>query len=186
MKVLGIMGSPRRGGNTDMLLSWIMAGVEMAGGETETVYLHELTIKECDGCLACWKKHPCPKKDDMNILYEKIAESDAYVFGTPVYWYGPTALMKGFIDRWVYFNYEGNRPQVRGKSALLAVPYEESDPVNGEAVAEFFQRSLNYLEMRLAGSLLIGEVGEKGAVRKNKAWEEDCIRLGRMLAEEVE
>ena len=182
MEILGIMGSPRRNGNTDILLSWALAGAEQAGATTKIIQLKELTINECDGCLACWKNAPCPKQDDMNPLYEKITASDAYIFATPVYWYGPTALMKGFIDRWVYFNAPDNRTKIRGKSAALLVPYEETDPINGEAVSQFFQRSLSYLEMKLIGELLVGDVGPKGAVKAIPELELAARRLGERLA----
>ena len=56
----------------------------------------------------------------MAEVLPRLAESDALIFGTPVYWYGPTALMKAFLDRFVYFNCPQNRPQMRGKGAVLA------------------------------------------------------------------
>ena len=75
--------------------------------------------------------------------------------GTPVYWYGPTALMKGFIDRWVYFNGPGNRDQVRGKSLVIVVPYEEEGPEVVAPVVGFFERCFEYLEMNLVGKLIV-------------------------------
>ena len=85
----------------------------------DQVFLNDLHIEECIGCHACWKIGSCVKQDDMNILYQKILESQVIVFGTPVYWYGPTTLMKGFIDRFVYYNCPQNRPKIKGKCALL-------------------------------------------------------------------
>lgn len=53
----------------------------------------------------------------MNGFYQKIIDSDILVFGTPVYWYAPTAIMKAFIDRFVYFNCPENREKIRGKNS---------------------------------------------------------------------
>ena len=128
-KILGIMGSPRMNGNTHILVNKILKGAEDNGASTEIIFLKDMDIKECDGCHTCWKGKDCSKKDDMNNIYPKIIDSDVIVFGTPVYWYGPTALMKAFIDRFVYFNCEENRAKIRGKLAAVAVPFEEENPI---------------------------------------------------------
>ncbi len=182
MKILAVVGSPRTGGNTDILLSKIGEGAQMAGAEVETVHLGGLQVRECDGCHACWKGRVCSKDDDMRPLYPKIAGSDAIVFGTPVYWYGPTALMKAFIDRFVYFNCEANRPQVRGKKAVVAVVLEEDREETWRPVVEFFERSLGYLEMQLTGMIVVPGVGAKGAIRRKPEQLEEAMRLGQRLA----
>jgi len=182
MKILAVVGSPRRGGNTDILLSKIADGARAGGAEVETIQLGGLQVRECDGCHACWRGRPCSKDDDMRAIYPKIAASDAIVFGTPVYWYGPTALMKGFIDRFVYFNCEANRPQVRGKKAVVAVVLEENREETWKPVVEFFERSLAYLEMALAGTIVVPGVGTKGAIRGKPEQLEEALRLGQRLA----
>lgn len=182
MKVLAVVGSPRRGGNTDILLSKIAEGARAGGAQVEAVHLGGLQVRECDGCHACWRGRVCSKDDDMRELYSKIAGSDAIVFGTPVYWYGPTALMKGFIDRFVYFNCEANRPLVRGKKAIVAVVLEASHEETWRPVVEFFERSLAYLEMELVGTIVVPGVGMKGAIRRKPEQLEEAFRLGQRLA----
>jgi len=118
----------------------------------------------------------------MCELYRKIAASDAIVFGTPVYWYGPTALMKAFVDRFVYFNCEANRPAVRGKRAAVAVVLEETSEQTWRPVVDFFAKSLAYLEMRLAETILAPGVGEKGAILREPQRLEEAYRLGGRLA----
>lgn len=117
----------------------------------------------------------------MQALYEKIAASDVIVFGTPVYWYGPTALMKALVDRFVYFNCEANRPLVRGKRAALAVVLEETHEETWRPVVEFFEKSLAYLEMNPAGTIVAPGVGEKGAIRRESQRLEEARLLGRRL-----
>lgn len=150
-KVLGVVGSPRKKGNTHLLVAKMLEGAEAEGVATELVFLNGLEILECDGCRVCWKRGGCAKNDDMIELYRKIEESDAIVFGTPVYWYGPTALLKGFLDRFVYFNCPENRKKIRGKRAALAIPFEEEDESAAELIVALFERSLAYLEMELLG-----------------------------------
>ena len=143
-KILGIVGSPRINGNTHLLISKILEGAQNFGLEADLIFLKDLDIKECDGCHSCWKGNQCSKNDDMNIIYPKIIASDIIVFGTPVYWYGPTALMKGFIDRFVYFNCPENREKVRGKMAILVVPFEEDNVETAEPLIKMFEKSFSY------------------------------------------
>lgn len=181
--VLGVVGSPRKNGNTDLLVARILEGAQTAGAATETVHLGDLSILECDGCLACWKGKPCPKQDDMNPLYSRIIASDVIIFGTPVYWYGPTALMKCFVDRFVYFNCPENRTKIRGTQAILAVPYEEESPESAELVVAFFERSLAYLEMELVGKVVVPGVSKKGDVLGKSDRLQTGYELGRKAAE---
>ena len=178
-KVLGVVGSPRKKGNTDILVASVLEGAQEEGAKTEVIFLNDLHIAECDGCHACWKEKPCKKKDDMNGLYPKIIESDVIIFGTPVYWYGPTALMKGFIDRFVYFNCPGNRLKIKGKDAILAVPFEEDHPDAATPLIAFFEKSLNYLEMNIIGKILVPGVTLRGEIAKKNDRIQEAFELGR-------
>ncbi|MFC1526149.1 flavodoxin family protein [Candidatus Latescibacterota bacterium] len=181
-RVLGVVGSPRRQGNTHILVGHVLAAAQAASATTDLVMLGDLKVRECDGCHACWKGQECSKADDMVALYERIAASDAIVFGTPVYWYGPTALMKAFLDRFVFFNCPQHRPMVRGKAAALVVPFEEEDPATAELLVEMFRRSLNWLEMTLAGVVLAPGAGERGAVRSHEKALAEATSLGTSMA----
>jgi multimeric flavodoxin WrbA len=181
-KILAVVGSPRQGGNTDLLVSRMAEGAREANAQVEIIRLGEWQIRECDGCHACWKGRPCSKKDDMLALYPKIAASEIVIFGTPVYWYGPTALMKGFIDRFVYFNCEANRPMIRGKRAVVAVVLEETHEPTWRPVVEFFEKSLAYLEMKPAGTIVVPGVGKKGEILNRPERLEEAYRLGTELA----
>jgi multimeric flavodoxin WrbA len=182
-KLLAVMGSPRRQGNTHAMVLGVLEGAKTCGAESEIVLLGDLDIAECNGCLACWKTGRCAKKDDMNRLYDLIAESDAVVFGTPVYWYGPTALMKAFLDRFVYFNCPENRGKVKGKDAALVIPFEEDDPHAADLVIALFEKSLAYLEMNLVGTVIAPGLAQKGEVAGNAAVMERTAELGRKLAD---
>jgi multimeric flavodoxin WrbA len=181
-KVLGIVGSPRKKGNTDILVASILEGAQKEGAKTEVIFLNDLHIAECDGCHVCWKAKPCRKKDDMNRLYPKIIENDVIIFGTPVYWYGPTALMKGFIDRFVYFNCPENRLKIKGKNAVLAIPFEEENPETAMPLVTFFEKSLNYLEMNIVGKVIVPGVTLKGEIVKKKNRIKEAFELGRRVA----
>ncbi|MBU0967523.1 MAG: flavodoxin family protein [Proteobacteria bacterium] len=99
MKVLVFNGSPRRGGNTQVLLSAVAKGVESAGGEIEIIRLADLNISPCQSCGGCDKTGICVVKDDMGLLYEKIDQVKRIILASPIYFYGVTAQAKAFVDR---------------------------------------------------------------------------------------
>lgn len=179
--ILGVVGSPRKNGNTDILVSRMLDGARDSGAAVEKIFLGDLKITECDGCHACWKTERCAKDDDMQALYPKIIGSDLIVFGTPVYWYGPTALMTGFLDRFVYFNCPATRAKIRGKGAFLAIPFEEEDPATADPLKMMFSKSLAYLEMKLLGTILAPGVGAKGEILKRPELLEEAVRIGARL-----
>jgi multimeric flavodoxin WrbA len=182
-KILVVMGSPRKGGNTDLLVRKLAEGAASKGAKVDMVSLAGLNIRECDGCHVCWKGKSCCKKDDMLGLYEKIIESDAIVFGTPVYWFGPTALMKAFIDRFVYFNCPENRVKIKDKAVATIIPFEDDDLDTARPLVELFEKSFDYLEMRLVGSVVVGGVGGKGDILKKPDRLNEAYELGKRLAD---
>jgi len=102
MKVLAFNCSPRMDkGNTAMILTPFLEGMREAGAEVELLYTKKLKINPCQGNFICWSKTPgkCFQKDDMQMLYSKLRESDIWVFATPVYVDGVAGPMKNLMDR---------------------------------------------------------------------------------------
>ena len=160
----------------------MLAGAQAAGAETDRLFLGDLRIEECHGCHACWAGKVCPRDDDMIDVYPRIIESDVIIFGTPVYWYGPTALMKAFIDRFVYFNCPENRTRIRGKRAAIAICLEEDNLETASLLVAFFEKCLDYLEMNLVGKIVVPGVTKKGEIRKKEDRLSEAWEMGRALA----
>jgi len=161
MKVLGLVGSPRRGGNTDLLVAEILAGAAEVGFETEKLYVYPLRIEVCVDCKACKKgSFTCVHKDDMAELNGKLEGADVIVFGTPLYWYGPTAKMKLLLDRLRPFVAS---KRLRGKRAVLVVPSEEGADACRHVVG-MFNLSFGYLGVDLV-SVLLPRASELGEVK---------------------
>jgi multimeric flavodoxin WrbA len=180
--ILGIMGSPRKKGNTHLLVDSILKGAEEEGAKADTLLLTDLKIKECDGCHRCWKGEECPKDDDMVNVYPRIIKSDLFIFGTPVYWYGPTGLMKLFIDRFVYFNCPPNRAKVKGKGAVIAVPFEDENIETASLLVRTFEMCLDYLEMKLIGKIVVPGVTKKGEILEKDEYMQKAYKLGKKIA----
>ena len=116
--VLGIVGSPRRGANTETLLDSVLAGAVEGGAAITKVVLSELNIAPCRACNKCQREGSCIHDDDMDALVELMEKSDVWVFGTPIYWWGPSAQFKAFIDRW----YGVDQRIFQGKQVILTIP----------------------------------------------------------------
>ena len=114
MKVLGIVCSPRKGGNTEIMVEEALSAAREAGAETDIFLVYDKTIAGCDACGSCFKTGKCKIKDDMQELYIKMEEADAILFGSPVYFNYVTAQGKAIIDR--TFCYLRDRP-LNGKVA---------------------------------------------------------------------
>ena len=103
MKVLGILGSPRVGGNSDILLDQALAGAKDAGAEVEKIILCQKKISGCLNCDKCNETGVCAIKDDMTEIHKKILEAGAIIHSCPVYFWAMTAQMKAYLDRWCAF-----------------------------------------------------------------------------------
>jgi len=114
LKVLGIVGSPRKEGNTEIMIEEALSAARDEGAKTDIFLIAGKTINGCDGCHSCFKTGACKIKDDMQPLYKKMEWADAIIFGSPVYFNYVTAQLKAIIDR--TFCYLGNR-KLQGKVA---------------------------------------------------------------------
>ncbi len=97
--VLGISGSPRRNGNTELLIKEFMKGAKASGHETELILLSELNISPCNSCDSCQTNGRCIINDNMQTMHKKLLEADYIVFASPIYFGGVSAQLKSFIDR---------------------------------------------------------------------------------------
>ena len=182
MKMTAFLGSPRAKGNSETLAMRVLDGAENAGLATEAVPLRKLRIKPCTGCDKCWQKdRPCVYNDGMTPLYETIAASDVLLFATPVYWYAPSATMKGFMDRLVIFNRPEGKPLIEGKGAILVSTYEEDGVTAAEPLIRMFELSFEYLGLEFIEKLVVGGLGPKGAILKKPDVLERAYEVGRSL-----
>jgi multimeric flavodoxin WrbA len=103
MKVLGIVCSPRKNGNTEILVKEALDSAHKLGAETEMIKVSDVNITPCDGCETCEITGECKIEDDMQGIYTKLLQSDGIILGSPVYWWGVTAQAKIIIDRTFVF-----------------------------------------------------------------------------------
>jgi len=186
MRVLGIMGSPRRGGNTDILLDQVLAGAREVGGEVEKVRVAELAISPCREIYACLKDAKCAIRDDMTRLYDKLMEADRIAFASPIFFYGLTSQAKAVVDRcqalWVGTHRLGmleSETRVR-KGVFVSVGATRGTKLFDGAVltVRYF---FDAIGVEYVGELLVRGVDEKGEIRRHPDVLEQALRLGREL-----
>jgi NAD(P)H-dependent FMN reductase len=161
VRVLGIVGSPRRQGNTETLVDEVLRGAQEAGAQVEKVILNELEIAPCQACETCLETGKCIQQDDMAALLVQMQRSQVWILGTPVYWWGPSAQFKLFLDRW--FGQE-KIVTFKGRRIILTIPLGGENDVARHVVG-MFEDVLDYLEMELFATILAPEVLESGKVR---------------------
>jgi multimeric flavodoxin WrbA len=190
VKVLGIAGSPRRGGNTDLLLEELLKGAASKGAEVDTVILNNLKFVTCQHCDACLKAGKCRINDDMQKIYDELEQVDRVVLASPVQFAGITAPVKAMIDRcqclWA-------------RKYVLKIPPLSEDrhrkgffiSVGGRKAADIFEPSLvvvrtwfRILNIEYAGELLFRAIDEKGAIKDHPDALKQAFLAGQRLVEE--
>ena len=191
MKVLGIAASPRRGGNTDLLLEQALAGAKRAGAETETIEISRLDISPCRHCDGCLKEGTCVIDDDMQSVYPKLREADRIIIASPMFFMGLTAQAKALIDRC---------------QALWAIKYELKQKLalnsggerkglflsvggtgfkhNFDSARPILKSWFAVIDVKFTGELTYSKVDKKGAVKDHPTALQDAFEAGKNLVEE--
>jgi len=195
MKVLGIVGSPRKNGNTEVLVKEALDSARRLGASTEMVKVSDMNIMPCDGCETCDITDECKIEDDMQSLYAKLLQADGIIFGSPVYFWGVTAQAKAIIDRTFVFRRER---KLRNKVAGAVVVARSGGASTAfSALSDFFSlhrmipaRSIGpRTEEELAkewGGGVIAYADKPGEVKKDKQALAKAQSLGRAMVETIQ
>jgi multimeric flavodoxin WrbA len=182
-QVLVILGSPRKKGNSATLADRISRGAKSAGAEVETVFLQGLKISPCRGCNTCQKPDSkgCANQDDMQKIYPKLINADAWVIASPVYWFTMSAQTKIFMDRCYALTAYAENP-FAGKRIAIAMSYGDVDPFRSGCVNALraFQDAFRYAGAKIAG-MVYGSAMEAGEIKNNKALMREAEELGKRL-----
>jgi len=171
MKVMAIIGSPRKGGNTELLVDRVIEGCRSSGNaEIEKVFITDRNIQYCSGCLTCTFPPPgtgkCVLRDDMDILIEQVRESDAFIFGTPNHMRTVSAPLLNFLARMLpLLRYEieydgaGNMIGATGVSKIqdkkAAMVISQGDPFfSSPLVHMVLERNLRDFRLKLVGDVI--------------------------------
>lgn len=186
MKVLGIMGSPRIKGNTDLLLDEALKGSQSQGADIEKLVISKLKIAPCKADYGCNKNGECVIKDDMQGIYAKLLEADCVIIASPIFFYGLTAQVKALIDRsqalWVRRYVLKWEMSVSGrKGAFIAV-----GATKGKNLFDGSMLTVKYffdaIGVKYTDDLLIHSIDQKGEILEHPTAMTGAYNLGKRLA----
>ena len=190
VKVLGIYGSPRKGGNTDLILDKILEGSHAAGAETNAIYVRRLKIDGCLECGSCDETGECVIQDDMQSVYPLLQAADIIFLASPNFFYNVTAQVKLLIDRsqamWSKRLLEKTPEQRRtydsGKGYLICIGATKGKNlfVGVELTVKYF---FDALDMTYEGGLLIDRVEAKGEILEHPDVMDRAFELGKAAVE---
>lgn len=188
MKIAAFLGSPRKEGNTELLLNAAIKGVKDNDGDVSLVNLNELKIQPCQDCGDCCDTGICTKLDDMTKIYDEIRYSDRFVLASPIFFSSVSAQAKAMIDRCQSFwceKYLLNRPIEPNKYSrkgllLLVGGRKNQDGVDCAALCtKSFFRTISVPEHEV---LSYTQIDAKGDILKHPTALDDAYQAGKNLA----
>ncbi len=185
MKVLGIAGSPRRNGNTEILLDEALKGARDSGCEVAKLVINELKIAPCQECGGCEETGVCTVKDDMQKIFEEISKADYIFLASPIFFGSLTAQVKTMIDRfqgWWVARYILKKPHVKEEKNGFFIC------VGGQERPDFFNNAKMIIKnffatasIEYVGEFYYPKINEKGEVKKHPTALEDIYNVGKNL-----
>jgi multimeric flavodoxin WrbA len=181
-QIVILKGSPREQGNSSVLADQARAGAEAAGATVESVYLHGMDIRPCDGCDFCRETGVCVVKDDMQGLYPKLLAADALLLASPIYWFTYSAQLKLCIDRW-YAMWNFKHDMFKGKPIGIVLTYGDSDlyTSGGINAIHAFETMFRFLQADILG-WVYGTLMDVGDAQNNPELMLKAHQLGERLA----
>ena len=178
MKKLQILiGSPRRKGNTSIMVETLIGHLDTNKINVNTTYLYDYEIQPCIDCRICKRgKLVCKIKDGMQDIYPKVDDSEIFIIATPIYWSGPSGMTKNMFDRFRPY-YENEK--LHHKRAALLLP-AGSGAKDCDLTIEMFRRSFEALEIEFIG-VVTAVAYDEGDVLKDA----EAMEAIKVLAEQI-
>ena len=193
-RILGISGSPRKNGNSDIILRNIIAGASEKNISSSSINLRDIQFTGCIGCELCRKDKICTGLiDGMTSIYKHIISSKGIILVSPTHNYNITSWMKAFIDRmYCFYNFEKSIPrawssQIAGQNrkAVIASICEQENKKDMGFTLEAMKEPLKALGYDIVGELAIFKIFDKGKVKKDTESMKKAYNLGTVLAESL-
>lgn len=187
MKILALIGSPRKGGNTDIMADEVLRGAAAIGSYVNKIYLDDYTIRPiAEVGDKTSERVDTRSDDDFPALLEMFLNSDVIILATPVYWFGYSAQLKCFIDRLSsYWNKPPYAQQVSGKGYIVLCAYARSEDANAKSITEPTKFCVETLRGHYLGDVCAPNTYQKGKVNKYPNIIKACYKIGHEAAEKL-
>jgi multimeric flavodoxin WrbA len=192
MKVLGLAGSPRRGGNTDTLLARFLEGAASRGAEIKALSVCDLKIEGCRHCDACLTAGCCRVQDDMQMVYREMESADRLVLASPLQFLSVSAQMKALIDRcqalWAR-KYILKVPPLgdtkERKGFFISVGGRRTVPNLFDAELPTIKILFKTLDVIYTGDILVPGIDARGDILKHPEFLEKAFFAGQQFVEDI-
>jgi multimeric flavodoxin WrbA len=183
VRILGVSGSPRVGGNTDLILNEALKVAQSSGAQTALIRLSDYKLQPCNACMACFSTGKCTIHDDGQTLYDELTAADGVILGSPSYFQGVTAQMKTFIDRMGFLALARKKQDFVGKSGgVIAVARRSGVSGTCNQMLTF----LTALGVLIPSGGRVFAIGrEKGEVLTDKEGLDTARNLGKSIVESL-
>ena len=180
MKVIALLGSPRRNGNTDIMAEEVLRGCREAGAETDVIAIDNYLVRAIAEVGDKSSERDDPRSDDdFPSLLEKFLSANVVIWSTPVYWAGLSGQLKCFFDRMSsYFNREPYKTRFIGKGHIILCAYGRNEAVHGEFVTEPMKLVVDVLHGEYLGDVCSPSTYPKGSVKRKTEILKACYELG--------
>ncbi|MDR3110038.1 MAG: flavodoxin family protein [Planctomycetaceae bacterium] len=166
--ILVLTGSPRKGGNSDLLADAFVAGAKRAGNTVTKYTTADKNIKGCTACNACFSKGTaCVFHDDFNELATLVEKAEMIVFATPLYWFSFPAQLKAAIDK--FYSFFVAKRELKIAQCVLLVCGEDDKESSFAGLVKSYELVANYLNWKDAGQIIVTSVNEKSDIIKTDA-----------------
>lgn len=178
-----LLGSPRKGGNSEVLADAFKEGAESKGCEVRVLRLASMNLKGCLACRKCWSTGtPCVQKDDMEKVYKDIEASDVIVFATPLYYYSWPTQIKPAWDRLLPYGSPKTPRKIALKSAVLLASAGDTSESAFEGMKASFKLTCEFLRWGIAGEICVPDVYVIGDMEKKAPSRiEEARELGKKM-----
>ena len=181
MKALALIGSPRKGGNSDILADKVLKGAKQSGAEIEKAYLDDFMIRPIGEVADNSRARDDSRADDdfLEIL-DMFLSSEIIIWSTPIYWAGVSAQMKCFIDRLSsYFNKAQYAERFTGKGHLFLCTFGRDDNDYSKLVTEPMKNTIETLRGVYLGDICVPSCYQKGKIREKQETLKQAFELGK-------
>jgi len=182
MKVLAIMGSPRLGGNSDVLLNEAIQGAKAAGATVDKVNLIDLGREMCVACHSCIQKAECVHDKRTNEVLQKIKTAHGLILSTPVWSMSMSSYMKAFMDHWGVFMNPDYTSRIPGKRVGFIAVCASPDRNYSIPAIKHMEECARFFRMRVKGKVAVKGYGAAGEVSKDKKAMAAAFRVGKAVA----
>jgi len=186
MFIIGISGSPRKGGNTDILLEKTLEGAKSGGADVEKIILNDFRMVPCQECEKVKDDGTCKIEDGFQFVYRKYKKADALILASPIFFGSLSAQTKTMIDRfqcaWRYKYVLKNRSQkkkIRGAFISVEASKRAEFIENAKSIVKNFFATA---DIEYKYDILCQGIDEKGSILKHQEKLEKAFELGRKIS----